>query len=222
MRGIDWVRDGYGAIVARLVRISIIGLVMVGVAVAGVVGLGKITPTGFLPEDDQGAFFVVVQLPDGASIGRTIDVVHQIEDILKQEPRSQDYSATIGLNFIDNYSQPNAAFLIVSLKPFEERAEPSQSAQAMIARLGAEVPPGTRRAGGAAGAAADHRPRHRRRVQLCAAGHRWRQPASDGAGAARTAGGGEPGSAAQSRVQHILRRRRRRSTSISIATRRRS
>ena len=85
MRGIDWVRDGYGAIVARLVRISIIGLVMVRVAALGVVGLGKITPTGFLPEDDQGAFFVVIQLPDGASIGRTTDVVTQVEDILKQE-----------------------------------------------------------------------------------------------------------------------------------------
>ncbi len=136
MRGIDWVRDGYGAIVARLVRISIIGLVMVGVAVAGVIGLGRITPTGFLPEDDQGAFFVVVQLPDGASIGRTSDFVRRIEDVLKQEHAIQDYSATIGLNFIDNYSQSNAAFLIVSLKPFDDRADPSQSAQAMIARLG--------------------------------------------------------------------------------------
>jgi hydrophobe/amphiphile efflux-1 (HAE1) family protein len=136
MRGIDWVRDGYGAIVARLVRISIIGMIMVGVAVAGVVGLGRITPTGFLPEDDQGAFFVIVQLPDGASIGRTSDFVRQVEDVLKQEHAVQDYSATVGLNFIDNYSQSNAAFLIVSLKPFEERADASQSAQAMIARLG--------------------------------------------------------------------------------------
>ena len=81
MRGIDWVRDGYGAIVARLVRLSIIALVMVAGATAGVWALGKITPTGFLPEDDQGAFFVVVQLPDGASIGRTTDVVRQIEGI---------------------------------------------------------------------------------------------------------------------------------------------
>ena len=136
MRGIDWVRDGYGAIVARLVRFSIIGLVLVAGSMVGVWALGKITPTGFLPEDDQGAFFVIVQLPDGASVGRTTDVVEQIEAILKQEPAIADYSATIGLNFIDNYSQPNAAFFIVSLKPFEERADPSQSAQAMIARLG--------------------------------------------------------------------------------------
>ena len=139
MRGIDWVRDSYGAIVARLVRISLIGLVFVAVSVAGVVGLGKITPTGFLPEDDQGAFFIIVQLPDGASIGRTTDFVRQIEDVLKQEPAVADYSSTIGLNFIDNYSQSNAAFIIVSLKSFEERKDRSQSAQALIAGLGARL-----------------------------------------------------------------------------------
>jgi hydrophobe/amphiphile efflux-1 (HAE1) family protein len=139
MRGIDWVRDRYGAIVARLVRVSIIGLVMVAAAMAGVVGLGKVTPTGFLPEDDQGAFFVIVQLPDGASVARTTAFVRQVEDVLKQEHTVADYSATIGLNFIDNYSQPNAAFLIVSLKPFEERTGPGDSAQAMIASLGRKL-----------------------------------------------------------------------------------
>src|SRR5690242_9214919 len=70
MRSIDHVRDGYGAVVARIVRVSIIGLVLVGIAGVGIVGLARITPTGFLPEDDQGALFVVVQLPGGASIGR--------------------------------------------------------------------------------------------------------------------------------------------------------
>ncbi len=55
MRSIDRVANGYGAAVARLVRFSVIGIVMVAVAALGVVGLSKITPTGFLPEDDQGA-----------------------------------------------------------------------------------------------------------------------------------------------------------------------
>src|SRR3954467_220346 len=70
MRSIDWVRDAYGAIVARIVRFSIISLVLVAAAAWGTFALSKVTPTGFLPEDDQGAFFVVVQLPDGASVGR--------------------------------------------------------------------------------------------------------------------------------------------------------
>ena len=42
----------------------------------------------------------------------------------------------IGLNFIDNYSQANAAFMVVTLKPFEERKDPSLGATAIIARLG--------------------------------------------------------------------------------------
>src|SRR6202047_4525794 len=74
MRSIDHIRDAYGAVVARLVRISIIGLVMVGVAAFGVVSLSRITPTGFLPEDDQGGLFVVIHLPGAASIARTSDV----------------------------------------------------------------------------------------------------------------------------------------------------
>ena len=88
MRSIDRVRDAYGAAVARIVRFSIIGLVMVAVATAGVVGLAKFTPTGFLPEDDQGALFVVVQLPGGASVARTADVIERAEAILKEEQPS--------------------------------------------------------------------------------------------------------------------------------------
>src|SRR6202040_4311831 len=90
MRSIDYVRDLYGAAVARIVRLSIIGLVMVAVAGVGVVGLSKVTPTGFLPEDDQGALFVVVQLPGGASVARTSEVIQQAEEILREEEAVAD------------------------------------------------------------------------------------------------------------------------------------
>ncbi|GJE72792.1 Efflux pump membrane transporter BepG [Methylorubrum podarium] len=136
MRAIDRVRDGYGAAVGRIVRLSVLGLVLTGVAAYGTVQLAKITPTGFLPEDDQGAFFVVVQLPEGASVGRTSEVVTRAEAILREEHAVADTTSVIGLNFIDNYSQGNAAFLVVTLKSFEERKEASQGAGAIIARLG--------------------------------------------------------------------------------------
>ncbi|MGA0596123.1 efflux RND transporter permease subunit [Enterovirga sp. CN4-39] len=136
MRGIDSVRDGYGAIVARIVRLSVLGLILTAVAAYGTYELGKRTPTGFLPEDDQGAFFIVVQLPDGASVGRTSEVVAQAEAILKEEEAIADYTSVIGLNFIDNYSQGNAAFFVVTLKSFEERRDPSASVNAIMQRLG--------------------------------------------------------------------------------------
>ena len=138
MRSIDNVRDRYGAIVARLVRISIIGLVLVGISGIGIVGLSKITPTGFLPEDDQGAFFVVVQTPGGTSLERTTNVIEKAEAILREDKAVEDVTSVIGLNFIDNYSQPNAGFLVVTLKPFEERKESSQGVQEVIARIGAK------------------------------------------------------------------------------------
>src|SRR5262245_49474430 len=138
MRSIDYVRDSYGAAVARIVRFSIIGLAMVVVAGFGVVGLARITPTGFLPEDDQGALFVIVQLPGGASVGRTTDVIRRTEDVLREEEAVADFTSVIGLNFIDNYSQPNAAFVVVTLKPFEERKDRSLGAPELIARLSAK------------------------------------------------------------------------------------
>ncbi len=139
MRFIDRVRDAYGAAVARLVRISIIGLIFVAASMVGIVGLSKITPTGFLPEDDQGAFFVVTQLPGGASVARTLEVVRKAEQILAHEETIEDYTSIIGLNFIDNYSQPNSAFFVVTLKPFEERKGKGESASGIIARLNGKL-----------------------------------------------------------------------------------
>ena len=146
MRAIDRVRDGYGAVVARIVRFSVIGLVLAGAAAYGALQLAKMTPTGFLPEDDQGAFFVVVQLPEGAAVGRTAEVVAHAEAILRQEHVVADTTSVIGLNFIDNYSQGNAAFLVVTLKPFEERTGAADGAAAVIARLSRQfrdIPGGT-------------------------------------------------------------------------------
>jgi hydrophobe/amphiphile efflux-1 (HAE1) family protein len=135
MRGIDWTRDRYGNGVARLVRVSLVSLVLTAAFGAGIYAMGRITPTGFLPEDDQGAFFVVAQLPDGASVARTSALAAEVEGILKTEPAIADYSTVIGLNFIDNYSQPNAGFFVVTLKPFAERTSREDSASAVIARL---------------------------------------------------------------------------------------
>ncbi len=135
MRSIDQVRNRYGDAVGHVVRFSLIGLVAVGVAAFGVVALARVTPTGFLPEDDQGAMFVVVQLPGGSSVARSTDVVGETEAILRQEPAVADVTSVVGLNFIDNYSQSNSAFLVVTFKPFEERRDASLGLRQIVDRL---------------------------------------------------------------------------------------
>ena len=138
MRSIDRVRDAYGVAVARIMRFSVIGLVMVVIAGAGSSACRRLPRRAFLPEDDQGALFVVVQTPGGTAVARTSEAIRQAEDILREEEAVADYTSVIGLNFIDNYSQPNAAFMVVTLKPFEERKDRSLGAPALMARLGAK------------------------------------------------------------------------------------
>src|SRR5260370_902060 len=66
--GIDWVRDGYAGIVRRLGRMAGLSVVLVLVFAARVFGVSRLTPTSLLPEDDQGAVFIAVQLPDCDSV----------------------------------------------------------------------------------------------------------------------------------------------------------
>jgi hydrophobe/amphiphile efflux-1 (HAE1) family protein len=138
LRRIDNIRDGYAAIVRRLVRMSVFAVVLILASAAGIFGLFLRTPTGFLPEEDQGAFFISVQLPDGASVARTSDAVRRIETLLKQTPQIQNVFAIIGYSILDSVNEPNAAFIVPTLKPFGDRAGAANSAQALIARVFAE------------------------------------------------------------------------------------
>src|SRR5205085_9556072 len=139
LRAIDRVRDGYVSLVRRLVRVAVLGLVLVaGVAVASL-GLFRITPQGFLPSEDQGAFFAAMRLPEGASLNRTEEIVAQVETIVRPIPGVQGIISVIGFNFIDGVAASNQAFFVIRLKPYEERTAPSQSVDAIIARLRPEL-----------------------------------------------------------------------------------
>lgn len=137
--GIDKVRDGYALVVGRLVRMAILVLVVVAGIGLGIVELFKVTPTGFLPQEDQGAFFGEVQLPQGASVNRTLAVVQEVEKIISADPAVAHLLAVPGYSLLDGTVQSNSAFLLGRLKSFPERADPSLSADAVIARVAAQT-----------------------------------------------------------------------------------
>jgi HAE1 family hydrophobic/amphiphilic exporter-1 len=132
---IDRVTQGYAAIVRRLVRVAAFSLVAVVAVVVAAGGLFTITPTGFLPDEDQGAIFAVLQLPEGASQNRTGAVAEEVEAILQQEHSISGVLTVVGYDFINAVTASNKAFFVAQLRPYDERTEASQSAQAIIARL---------------------------------------------------------------------------------------
>jgi hydrophobe/amphiphile efflux-1 (HAE1) family protein len=94
--------------------------------------VSKITPTGFLPEEDQGAFFIAVQLPDGASVARTSEVTKQVEAILKKNPAVDHVLSIIGFSLLDGASEPNSTFMVARMKAFADRKAVTDSVQAAI------------------------------------------------------------------------------------------
>ena len=139
LRGIDHVRDGYAGLVARLLRLAAISVVLVAACGAGIYVLGLRTPTGFLPEEDQGAFFTIVQLPDAASVTRTREVVERVEQVARGIPQIQNVLSIVGFSLLDAGNQSNAAFLVLRMKPFDERPAASDKVGALLGRIAAGV-----------------------------------------------------------------------------------
>ncbi|MFK0166915.1 efflux RND transporter permease subunit [Rhizobium sp. NPDC090279] len=136
--GIERVQNRYSAIVQRLVRVSILSIVLVIGCGIGIFGLAKITPTSFLPEEDQGAFFISVQLPDGASLQRTSEAVREVEKLVGGMPQVKDVFTVLGYSLLDSAGESNSAFMVVKLKPFEDRPRVEDSVQSLIRKVFAE------------------------------------------------------------------------------------
>jgi hydrophobe/amphiphile efflux-1 (HAE1) family protein len=135
LSGIDRTRNGYARVVRRLLRVSVLSVVVIAASAGGVWWISHHTPTGFLPEEDQGAFFIAVQLPDGASVSRTRAVVQQVENLVRPMPQVEGVLSIVGFSLLDGGNQPNAAFVVVRLKPFEDRVAAADKAQVVIGRV---------------------------------------------------------------------------------------
>ena len=93
-------------------------------------------PSTFLPVEDQGYFFVVIQLPDGASLERTDAAAKKVRDILQATPGVDIVGSISGLNFLTNAAQSNSAVEFAILKPWDQRP-----AELSASRIVAEVRP---------------------------------------------------------------------------------
>jgi HAE1 family hydrophobic/amphiphilic exporter-1/multidrug efflux pump len=91
-------------------------------------------PTGFLPEEDQGYAFAIVQLPAGASAERTQAVLDRMHEIVKQTPGIQSMAAINGLNLFTFTRASNSATVFFAFKPWEERG-PQLAAPNLIGML---------------------------------------------------------------------------------------
>ena len=125
-RGFNHVYNGlerwYVALIRRMLHVSGL-MVLVALLTAGAAfyGLTRI-PTGFIPVDDQGYLLLSVELPEGASLGRTDAALTQAQDIVRQIPGVETVISIAGISILDNTADlTNFGVSWVVLKPFAER-----------------------------------------------------------------------------------------------------
>ncbi|MEP3071896.1 MAG: multidrug efflux RND transporter permease subunit [Maricaulis sp.] len=134
--GFAWLSDSYGAVVSRLVRMIVIVLI----AYAGLLALTgwrlSETPTGFIPDQDQGFLIGIVQLPPGASLERTDEVMARVQSAVAETEGVDGMAAIVGLDGATFSLNSSGSTMFIRLDPIEERqGHPGMSAQELSMQL---------------------------------------------------------------------------------------
>jgi len=132
-RFFDWLSVTYGGFVGGLARKATRSMLLLVAVVAGIWLLGKFVPGGFIPDEDKGYLFVSVQLPEGASLQRSDEILKQVEAIVSGTEGVRSALGLAGYNVLNSLNFPNTAMMFVGLEPWEERKSPALHAKALVA-----------------------------------------------------------------------------------------
>ena len=129
---IEWLRHTYASSLRLSLKIKpvIIALFLAGMGYTYY--LFQTIPSAFIPNEDQGYFFVIVQGPDGVSLNYTQKILKQVESLVMTFPEVAGTFSIGGFGF--NGNSPNNGFLAVTLKDWKERPRPDQTLEAIVNR----------------------------------------------------------------------------------------
>jgi HAE1 family hydrophobic/amphiphilic exporter-1 len=130
---------GLTAIVRRAIRVAVVGLmIFAGLVAISLYGF-TLLPTGFVPQEDEGYCIVNVQLPDGASLQRTVNVVHRVNELIEQVPGVEDSVGIGGYSLIDGSAGSNKASFFVTFDPWDDRADEALHQKAIVGGINRRV-----------------------------------------------------------------------------------
>ena len=109
-----------GLVGGTLRKVAITTLVFAGLLAATGLGIGSI-PAGFLPDEDQGYFFANLQLPDGASMDRTREVLDRLNEQVAEIPEVEGFITIGGYSFLNGVQGPNFGAIIIVLSDWADR-----------------------------------------------------------------------------------------------------
>ncbi len=138
-RFFDSATNGYVTVCRGLIRkiaITILLLVLLSLAAGGI---GGTMPTAFIPEEDQGYLFGVVQLPRAASLQQTSEASEQVESILLKTPGVKYATSIIGFNLLSNVQSTYTGFFFITLEDWADRKSPDLQVDAIQSKINREL-----------------------------------------------------------------------------------
>jgi len=131
--------EGYVKLSGVLIRKSVVALILLAGCGVASYFISEKLPTSFVPDEDQGYFYLNIQLPNAASLQRTRAVTAKVEDILAKSPGVQYSTAILGFSLLSLVRTSYNAFIFVSMKDWDERKTRAEQFQAIKARLNREL-----------------------------------------------------------------------------------
>ncbi|WP_431112073.1 efflux RND transporter permease subunit [Variovorax paradoxus] len=130
-RGSEAYSGGVKSVISRKTLMLVIYLALIGVTF----GLFKAVPGGFVPAQDKQYLIGFAQLPDGATLDRTDEVIQRMGEIMKKNPNVEDAIAFPGLSINGFTNSSNSGIVFATLKPFDQRMRADQSGGAVAGQL---------------------------------------------------------------------------------------
>jgi hydrophobe/amphiphile efflux-1 (HAE1) family protein len=134
-RGFEWLAQGYGQLTRRLVRALAVVLAIYAALIATAAFELPRAPTGFIPEQDQGYLITVVQLPPGATLARTEQVVKRAVDIILKTPGIEHVAPFAGLDATTFTIGSNSGTIFSGLPSLYNHEVPGVTANSVLADL---------------------------------------------------------------------------------------
>ncbi|HNO05295.1 MAG TPA: efflux RND transporter permease subunit, partial [Flavobacteriales bacterium] len=120
-RGFERMTGRYVAILDRVVARRVLTFGSLAVFCAGIYISGQVLPAGFIPNEDQGTIYAIIQTPPGSTLETTNKVAHNLQHICEEIPEIESVSSLAGYEIMTEGRGSNAGTCLINLKPWHDR-----------------------------------------------------------------------------------------------------
>ena len=121
-RGVEKVTGGYAAVLRQIVTRRLLTMLVIGGFCYGIFTVNTVLPTGFIPLEDQGIIYGIIQTPPGSTLEYTNAKSHELQAVCEEMDEITSVSSLAGYEVLTEGRGSNAGTCIINLKPWAERS----------------------------------------------------------------------------------------------------